>query len=145
MKFFAKFKSFLGHTGFYFTLIVMIFNISLTLAFPEGTKVFETKYFWHILLFSAIYALCNFIFDITFIESYLAKLSVHFILIVLDFAVVIAWLSGAASSDRTSIFVTIAFAFVYFIIEAIRAAIYYATHRKKNEEENYQTLFSGNK
>ena len=145
MKFFAKFKSFLGHTGFYFTLIVMIFNISLTLTFPEGTKVFETKYFWHILLFSAIYALCNFIFDITFIESYLAKLSVHFILIVLDFAVVIAWLSGAASSDRTSIFVTIAFAFVYFIIEAIRAAIYYATHRKKNEEENYQTLFSGNK
>lgn len=144
MKFFAKFKSFLGHTGFYFTFIVMMFNAFLTIAYPEGNKVFETKMFWWILLFSAVYALCNFVLDIKFIESYLAKLSVHFILVVLDFAVVIGWLSGAAASEKTTVFVTIAFAFVYIIIEAVRGAFHFALHRKKNEEETYQSLFSGN-
>ena len=143
MKFFAKFKSFLGHMGFYFTFIVMIFNAFITIAYPEGNKVFETKYFWHILLFSAIYALCNFVLDIKFIESYLAKLSVHFILIVLDFAVVIAYLSGAANSPKTTVLVTIFFAFFYFVVEAVRAAIYFSRHKKKNEETEYQSLFSG--
>ena len=142
MKFFAKLKSFLGHTGFYFTLIVMIFNTFITIAYPTGNKVFETKYFWHILLFSAIYALCNFVLDIKFVESYLAKLSVHFILVVLDFGVVIGWLSGAAASQKSSIFVTLAFAFIYHIVEAVRAAVYFSTHKKKNEETEYKNLFS---
>ncbi len=142
-KIFSKFKSFLGHTGFYFTLIVIMFNALLTVAFPNGSKVFDTKYFWSILLFSAIYALCNFVLDIKFIESYLAKLSVHFILIVFDFAIVIGWLSGAASTPKTTVFVSLAFAFFYFIVEIVRAAFYFASRKKKNEETAYQNLFSG--
>ena len=142
-KIFSKFKSFLGHTGFYFALIVMIFNTFITIAYPNGNKVFETKYFWYILLFSAIYALCNFVLDIRFIESYLAKLSVHFILIVLDFAVVIGHLSGAASSPKTTVFVSLAFAFFYLIVEAVRAAFHYAANKKTNEEKEYTSLFSG--
>ena len=144
-KIFSKIKTFLGHTGFYFTLIVMIFNTFITIAYPNGNNVFETKYFWHILLFSAIYALCNFVLDIKFIESYLAKLSVHFVLVVIDFAVVIAWLSGAATSEKTTLFVSLAFAFFYLIVEAVRAAFHFALNKKKNEEQTYQSLFSGNK
>ena len=143
MKIFSKIKAFLGHTGFYFTLIVMIFNAFLTFAAPNGNKVFKTEMFWSILLFSAIYALCNFVLDIKFIESYLAKLSVHFILIVLDFGVVIGWLSGAASSQKTTVFVTLAFSFFYLIVEAVRAAFHFSLHKKKNEEETYKSLFSG--
>ena len=142
MKFFGKLKSFLGHTGFYFTLIVMMFNTFITIFYPNGNKIFETKYFGHILLFSAIYALCNFVLDIKFIESYLAKLAVHFVLIVFDFAIVIGWLSGAASSSKTTIFVTLAFAFFFFVVEAVRAIVYFSTHKKKNEEVEYQNLFS---
>ena len=143
MKFFSKFKSFLGHTGFYFTLIVMIFNAFITIAYPEGNKVFATQYFWYILLFAAVYALCNFVLDIKFIESYLAKLAVHFILIILDFAIVIGWLSGAASSPKTVVFVTLAFAFFYLIVEAVRAAFHFALHKQKNEEKEYTSLFPG--
>lgn len=142
MKVFSKIKAFLGHTGFYFTFIVMIFNTFISLLYPAGNKLFETKYFWYILTFSAVYALCNFVLDIKFIESYLAKLSIHFILIVLDFAIVIGWLSGAASSQKTMVFVTLAFAFVYFIVEAVRAGVHFALHKKKNEEQTYQSLFS---
>lgn len=142
-KIFSKIKNFLGHTGFYFTLIVMIFNSFITIAYPNGNKVFKTEYFWYILLFSAIYALCNFVLDIKFIESYIAKLSVHFILIVLDFAVVIGYLSGAAESSKTTVFVSLAFAFFYLIVDGVRAAFHYSFHKKKNAEEEYTTLFSG--
>ena len=142
MKFFGKVKSFLGHMGFYFTLIVMMFNTFISIVYPNGNKIFETKYFGHILLFSAIYALCNFVLDIKFIESYLAKLALHFVLIVFDFAIVIGWLSGAASSGKTTIFVTLAFAFFYLIVEAVRAAVYFSTHKKKNETVEYKNLFS---
>lgn len=144
MKFFSKFKSFLGHTGFYFTLIAMIFNTFITIAYPNGGKVLDTEFFGYILLFSAIYALCNFVLDIKFVESYVAKLAVHFILVVLDFAVVIGWLSGAATSEKTTVFVSLAFAFFYLVVEAVRAAFHFALHKKKNEEETYQNLFSGN-
>ena len=129
--------------GFYFTFIVMMFHTFIAIAYPAGNKAFETKYFWYILLFSAIYALCNFVLDIKFIESYLAKLSVHYILIVLDFAVVIGYLSGAASSSKTTVFVSLAFAFFYLVVEAVRAAFHFALHKKKNEEKEYTSLFSG--
>lgn len=142
-KIFAAAKSFLGHTGFYFTLIVMAFNIMLTSAFPDGNKVFETAMFGWILLFSAVYALSNFVLDIKFIDSYLAKLSIHYVLVVLDFAVVMAWLSGAAASSKSKVFVIIAFAFVYLIVEILRAVLTGAKRKETNEKEEYQSLFSG--
>jgi hypothetical protein len=141
-KIFSAVKSFLGHTGFYFTLIVMAFNTLLTVSFPNGSKVFETAMFGWILLFSAVYALSNFVLDIKFIDSYLAKISIHYVLVVLDFAVVMAWLSGAAPSSKNKVFVIIAFAFVYLIVEIVRAVFHNMTHRKNNEKEEYQSLFS---
>jgi hypothetical protein len=62
---------------------------------------------------------------------------------VLDFAVVIGYLSGAASSSKTTVFVSLAFAFFYLIVEAVRAAFHFALHKKKNEEKEYTSLFSG--
>ena len=138
-KIFSKIKSFFGHMGFYFVLIVMTVNAFITIAYPNGGKVFNTDYFWYILLFSAIYALCNFVLEIKFIESYLAKLSVHFILIVADAAISIGCV---AESSKTTVFVTIAFAFFYLIVEGVRAAFYFATHKKKNETTEYTPLFS---
>lgn len=141
-KIFSFVKSFLGHAGFYFTLVVMAFNTFLTVNYPEGNKVFETKMFWWILLFSAIYSLCNFVLKIKFIESYIAKLAIHYVLIVLDFSLVMAYCSGAASSSKGMVFVIIAFAFAYLLVEVVRGIIYSAAHKKKNEEKEYQTLFT---
>ena len=141
-KIFSFIKAFLGHTGFYFTLVVMVFNIFIAVNYPYGNKVFETKMFGWILLFSAIYALCNFVLDFKFIESYIAKLAIHYVLIVLDFALVMAYGSGASSSSKGMVFVIIAFAFAYLIVEAVRGVIYSVTHKKKNEEEEYSSLFT---
>ncbi len=143
-KIFSFVKSFLGHAGFYFTLVVMVFNTFITVTYPDGNKVFETKMFWWILLFSAIYSLCNFIFKMKFIESYIAKLAIHYVLIVLDFALVMAYGSGAASSPKGMVFVIIAFAFVYLLVEIVRGVFHNIVYKKKNEEKDYQTLFTSN-
>ena len=142
-KIFSAVKAFLGHTVFCFTLIVMALTVSLAITYPDGTKIIDTSTFGWILLFSAGYALCSFVFDINFIDSYLAKLSIHYVLVVLDFAIVMGWLSGVAKTSKQTLFVTIAFAFVYIIVEAVRAGIHFALHKKKNEEQAYQSLFSG--
>lgn len=142
-KIFSAVKAFLGHTGFCFTFIVMALTISLAVTYPDETKFIDTSTYGWILLFSAGYAICNFVFNIKFIDSYLAKLSIHYVLVVLDFAIVIAWLSGISNGSKQTLFVTIAFAFVYVIVEAVRAGIHFALHKKKNEEETYQSLFSG--
>ena len=141
-KIFSFIKKFLGHTGFYFTLVVVAFNAFLTLGDQYGNKVFKTEMFWWILLFSAVYALCNFILDCKFIESYFARIAIHYVLIVLDFALVMAYGSGAASSSKGMVLVIIAFAFAYLVVEAVRGTVYGITHKKKNEEEEYSTLFT---
>lgn len=141
-KIFSFIKKFLGYTGFYFTVVVMAFNAFLTLGDTYGNKVFKTEMFWWILLFSAVYALCNFILDCKFIESYFARIAIHYVLIVLDFALVMAYGSGAASSSKGMVLVIIAFAFAYLVVEAVRGVIYGVTHKKKNEKEEYSTLFT---
>ncbi len=141
-KIFSFVKTFLGHAGFYFTFTVMAFAVFLTVTYPDGNKIFETKMFWWILLFSALYSLCNFVLKIKFIESYIAKLAIHYVLVVLDFALVMAYGSGAASSPKGMVFVIIAFAFAYLCVEVVRGFIHSAFTKKKNEETEYKTLFT---
>jgi hypothetical protein len=142
-KFFSVTKKFFGHMGFCFMTIIVLLLTTLVIAFPGGGKVMDTGTYVYLLLFSALHALCVFIFDIKFIESYLAKLSIHYICVVIDFAVTVAWGTGLATGAKQMLFITIVFAFVYLIIEAVRAAFHFATNKKSNEEEEYTSLFSG--
>lgn len=143
-KLLSAFRSFLGHMGIYFTVIVMFFNIMLSVLYPNEERIFNTSMFGFILLFSAIFALCDFIMNVKFIESYLAKLSIHLVLTTMDFAVVLAWLSGAASSPRTAIFAVIFYIVAYVIVAAIRIAVHFGAAKKENEKKDYQKLFGEN-
>ena len=140
----SAFRSFLGHMGIYFTVIVMFFNIMLASLYPNEERIFNTSMFGFILLFSAIFALCDFIMNVKFIESYLAKLSIHLVLPTIDFAVVLAWLSGAASSPRTAIFAVIFYIVAYVIVAAVRIAVHFGAAKKENEKKDYQKLFGEN-
>ena len=143
-KLLSAFRSFLGHMGIYFTVIVMFFNIMLSVLYPNEERIFNTSMFGFILLFSAIFALCDFIMNVKFIESYLAKLSILLVLTTIDFAVVLAWLSGAASSPRTAIFAVIFYIVAYVIVAAIRIAVHFGAAKKENEKKDYQKLFGEN-
>ena len=116
----------------------------LSVLYPNEERIFNTSMFGFILLFSAIFALCDFIMNVKFIESYLAKLSIHLVLTTIDFAVVLAWLSGAASSPRTAIFAVIFYIVAYVIVAAVRIAVHFGAAKKENEKKDYQKLFGEN-
>lgn len=139
----ANIRSFLGHTGFYFTVIVMVFNTVLSIVFPSGDKVIISSTFNWIFLFSAIFALCDFVMQIKFIESYAAKVAVHFILVTIDFAVVMAWLSDRTRSAKSIVFAVIIFAACFFLVDVIRVIVHYARGKKANEKQEYRSIFSG--
>ncbi len=136
-------RSFLGHAGFYFALIVTVCNIIISLAFPTGDMGINTIMSNYIMLFCAIFALCDFVMEVKFIESYFAKIAIHFVLVTIDFAVVIAWLSNPARSPKTIVFAVIIFAVCFAIVDAVRVAVYYAKSKKKNENQEYTSLFTG--
>ncbi len=142
-KVISSIRSFLGHTGFYFTLITTIYNVIISIVFPEGNVGINTIMSNYILLFCAIFALCDFIMLIKFIESYAAKIAIHFVLVTIDFAVVIAWLSDRTRTAKNIVFAVIIFALCFAIVDAVRIIVYYAKNKKRNEKQEYTSLFTG--
>ena len=142
-KIISYIRSFLGHTGFYFTLITAVCNFIIALVFPTGDMGINTIMSNYILLFCAIFALCDFVMNIKFIESFIAKVAIHFVLVTIDFAVVIAWLSDPTRSSKNIVFAVIVFALCFAIVDVIRIIVYSAKNKKSNEKQEYSSLFTG--
>ena len=96
----------------------------------------------YILLFCAIFALCDFIMEIKFIESYFAKVAIHFMLVTIDFAVVIAWLSDRTRSAKTIVFAVIIFAVCFAIVDTVRVIVHNVKSKKSNEKQEYTSIFT---
>jgi hypothetical protein len=80
--------------------------------------------------------------NIKFIESFIAKVAIHFVLVTIDFAVVIAWLSDPTRSSKNIVFAVIVFALCFAIVDVIRIIIHSAKSKKSNEKKEYSSLFT---
>lgn len=138
----AYIKSFLGHTGVYFTAVVMALNIVFKMIFPSNDVGINTSMSFYIFLFCVIAALCDLVMNIKFIPSFVAKLAIHFVLLTIDFAVVLAWLTDRTRSTKTIIFVVAVFAICLFIVDVVRVIVYNVKNKKSNEAQEYKTMFS---
>ncbi len=135
-------RTFLGRTGFYFTIVTVLINTVLSIAFPSGDKAVLPSTFIWFFLFSAIFSLCDFIFQANFIESYAAKAVIHFVLVTMDFAIVMAWLTDRSRSMKSIVFAVLIFAVFFLAVDIIRAVIHYAVNKKANANKEYSSVFS---
>lgn len=138
----AYIKSFFGHMGVYFTAIVMVLNTAFKMIFPSNDVGINTSMSFYIFLFCVIAALCDFIMNIKFIPSFVARLAIHFVLLTIDFAVVLVWLTDRTRSTKTVIFVVAVFAICLFIVDAVRVIVYNVKKRESNAAQEYKTMFS---
>ncbi len=138
----AYIKSFLGHMGVYFTAIVMALNIVFKMIFPSNDVGINTSMSFYIFLFCVIAALCDFVMNIKFIPSFVARLAIHFVLLTIDFAVVLAWLTDRTRSTKTIIFVVAVFAICLLIVDVVRVIVHSVKNKKNNEAQEYKTMFS---
>ena len=135
-------KSYIGHAGAYFLFSILPFAL---LASATELAV-DPLLIWSSLLFGALVALCDFLFVLPLIQSYLVNIFLHGILTVGSFAITL----GAATKKinmtgqggRTAVFGVLLFSVLYIILAAIRCVYHFATTKKENSEKAYESLYT---
>jgi hypothetical protein len=135
-------KSYVGHAGAYFLFSILPFAL---LASATELAV-DPLLIWSSLLFGALVALCDFLFVLPLIQSYLVNIFLHGILTVGSFAITL----GAATKKinmtgqggRTAVFGVMLFSVLYIILATIRCVYHFATTKKENSEKAYESLYT---
>ncbi len=132
-------RSYFGHMGAYFMLTMLVFGfVSLAI---ESTTV-NLVLIWTALLFGALTALCDLVYLLSFLRSYLAKTAIHGILTIISFAISFIGVSGVIERGRTAVYGVLFFAVFYLIFAVIRCVYHYATAKKDNAAKAYQSLYT---
>jgi len=138
-KFISVVNSYLGHAGAYFMFTMLVFGL-VSLVLKSATV--NLVLIWSALLFSALVALCDFLFMFPLIRSYLVNVVLHGILTIASFAVSFVWASGVIERGRTAIFGVFFFSVLYLILAVIRCVYHFTTTRKENAKKEYQSLYT---
>lgn len=118
-------RSYVGHLGVYFTVTVLLIN-----TFSGKDRMFSPDYFGIAVLFAALLALCDFILDIKFIPSLLAKSALHAVFATLSFVVAFALAAGIIENSTAFVASTV---FLVIDVAALSVrALYISLVSKKN-------------
>lgn len=138
-KMISLFRSYFGHMGVYFMLTMLVFGF-VSVILESATVNFVL--IWTALLFAGLVALCDLIFKLSFLGSYIVKVLVHGILTIAAFAVSFIWVSGVIERGKTAVYGVIFFSVFYLILAVIRCVYYFATSTKENAKKEYQSLYT---
>jgi hypothetical protein len=106
------------------------------------SPTFNLVLLWAGLLFAGLVALCDLVFGISVLGSYLAKVVIHGILTVASFAVSFILVAGVIERGKTAVYGVIAFSVFYVILATVRCVYHYATAKKENAKKDYQSLYT---
>ena len=132
-------RSYLGHAGAYFMFSILPFAI---FSYSTGGATVNLPLIWSALLFGALVALCDFLFVIPLIRSYLVNVFLHGILSVASFAIAFVWATNMIERGRTAVFGVLLFSVLYIILAVIRCAYHFATMKKENSEKAYVNIYT---
>lgn len=138
-KFVSVLKSYIGHMGAYFMIVMLLFGMISNLL--AGTTV-NLVLIWSAASFGALVALCDLLFMFPLIRSYVANLVIHGVLTIASFAFSFIWVSGVIERGRTAIFGVLFFSVFYCILAIIRCVYHFVTNKKENEKKEYVSLYT---
>ena len=138
-KFGSVLKSYFGHMGVYF-MIVMIFFAMVSNLLKSSTV--NLVLIWSAASFGALVALCDLLFMFPLIRSYVANVVIHGVLSIASFAFSFIWVSGVIERGRTGMFGVLFFSVFYVILAIIRCVYHFVTNRKANEKKEYVNLYT---
>ncbi len=132
-------RSYFGHMGVYFMIPMVIFGfVSIAMDSPTVNLVL----IWSSLLFGALLALCDFVFSLSFLGSYLVKTVIHGVLTIVSFAVSFIAVSGVIERGKTAVYGVLLFSVLYLIVASVRLANHHAIAKKENVEKEYKNLYT---
>lgn len=132
-------RSYLGHMGAYFMFPMLIFGF-VSIVMDSATV--NLVLIWSSLLFGALVALCDYVYKLSFLGSFLVKMVIHGILTVLSFAFSFVFVSGVIERGKTAVYVVLFFSVFYLILAAIRCAYHFLLDRKENSKKEYTNLYT---
>ena len=138
-KVISVFKSYLGHAGAYFMFTMLVFGL---VSYAVKSATVNLVLIWSALLFGALVALCDFLFEFPLIRSYVANVIIHGILTIASFAISFIGISGVIERGRTAVFGVLFFSVFYLILAVIRCAYYFASKKKENAKKEYVNLYT---
>ena len=138
-KFVSLASSYLGHVGFYFLSVILVFSF---IALATGSATFNLVLVWSTLLFAALLGLSDGVFALKFLGSYLLKAFIHVVLAIASFAISFIAVSGVIEAGSTAVMGVLLFAVLMVIITAIRCAFHYVGAKKENESKAYNYLYT---
>lgn len=138
-KFISIASSYLGHVGFYFLLVILVFSF---IALATASATFNLVLVWSALLFAALLGLSDGVFALKFLGSYFLKAVIHVVLAVASFAISFVAASGVIETGSTAVMGVLLFAVLMAVITAIRCVIYYLGSKKENESKAYDYLYT---
>lgn len=138
-KFISIASSYLGHLGFYFLLVMLVFSF---IALATGSATVNLPLVWTALMFAALLGLADGVFALKFLGSYFLKAFIHVVLAIASFAIAFIAVSGVIESGRTAVVGVLFFAVLMLLITSVRCVIYYAVAKKANEKKTYDYLYT---
>jgi len=138
-KFVSIASSYLGHVGFYFLLVILVFSF---IALAAASATFNLVLVWSALLFSALLGLFDGVYSLKFLGSYLLKAFLHVVFATASFAISFIAVSGVIEAGSTAVVGVLLFAVLMIIITAIRCTFHYVGAKKENENKAYDYLYT---
>ena len=138
-KFISIASSYLGHVGFYFLAVIVVFA---SIAAVAASTTFNIVLVWTALLFAALLGIADGVFALKFLGSYLVKATLHAVLAIVAFAISFVGGSGVIEGGKTAVMGVLLFSALMVLITVIRCVLYYATAKKENENKSYQYLYT---
>ena len=141
-KIFGVISKIISRTGTYFMFLFLFVSFMAKLIIPDHTISYNLSLFAYVLLFSFIMSLIDFILSFKQLGIFFVRVTVHYVLSITDFIVVLCCLSKITSGGKQVLALSLFFTLVYAIVMTVYCLCRSAKLKRENKNKEYKNEFT---
>lgn len=141
-KIFGVISKIISRTGTYFMFLFLFVSFVAKLIIPDQTISYNISLFAYVLLFSFIMSLIDFVLCFKQLGNFFARVTVHYVLSLTDFIVVLCLLSKITSGGKQVLALSLFFTVVYAVVMTVYCICRSARLRRENKNKEYKNEFT---
>lgn len=141
-KIFGGISKIISRTGTYFMFLFLFVSFMAKLIMPDQTISYNLSLFAYVLLFSFIMSLIDFILSFKQLGILFVRVTVHYVLSITDFIVVLCCLSKITSGGKQVLALSLFFTLVYAIVMTVYCLCRSAKLKRENKNKEYKNEFT---
>ena len=141
-KIFGVISKIISRTGTYFMFLFLFVSFMAKLIIPDQTISYNLSLFADVLLVSFIMSLIDFILSFKQLGIFFVRVTVHYVLSITDFIVVLCCLSKITSGGKQVLALSLFFTLVYAIVMTVYCLCRSAKLKRENKNKEYKNEFT---